>query len=187
MAADEKSFFGSVAPSAYANVSLENCDKQPLEYIEWARNWAIEPTSVFLCGGYGTGKTHFAFAMIREVFRACPRKIWPRYFTSPTLDSRLLKAVKSEDGDEFALRDAAEQDLLFIDDLGRETKSERLKRQYFEILNYRHVHHLPTILTSNFNLDQLGEVIDGAIASRIQEWQTIEFTGRDLRKQNWMP
>jgi DNA replication protein DnaC len=184
MAADEKSFFSSIVPSAYANICLDSCDKQPTEYIEWAKKWAIDPTSVFLCGGYGTGKTHFAFAMIREVFRACPRKIWPRFFTSPALDSRLLKAVKCDDGDEFALRDMAEQDLLFIDDVGRETKSERLKRQYFEILNYRHVHHLPTILTSNFNLDQLGEVIDGAIASRIQEWQTIEFNGGDLRKPN---
>ncbi len=184
MNCDEKGFFTYAAPKKYSQVTLEICDKQPPEYIQFAKEWAKKPTSVFLCGGYGTGKTQFAFAMIREMFRKNPSGIWPRYFTSPELDSKLLKASKSEDGDEFAIRDAAMHDLLFIDDLGRETKSERLRRQYFEILNYRYVNDLPTILTSNLSLEKLGDTLDGSIASRIQEWQIIEFNGPDLRKCN---
>jgi DNA replication protein DnaC len=183
---DENTFFKHQVPMKYSHVCLENCDKQPKEYIQFAKDWAKKPTSIFLCGGYGTGKTYFAFAMVREIFRKYPRIIWPRYFTSPDLDSKLLKASKSDEGDSYLVNNFASQDLLFIDDLGRETKSDRLKRQYFEILNYRYVNELPTILTSNFNLDQLGDVLDGAIASRLQEWQIIEFNGPDLRKSKLM-
>src|SRR6267142_4884674 len=73
MYADENGFFKYVVPSKYSKVTLETCDKQPREYIEFAKQWAIKPTSIFLCGGYGTGKTHFAFAMIREMFRRCQK------------------------------------------------------------------------------------------------------------------
>lgn len=179
---NEETFFKYAVPEKFKNVSLDTCDKQPQEYIEFARNWAKKPSSVFLLGGYGAGKTHFAFAMLREMFRKAPMVIWPRYFSSPNLDSMLLKASKSEDGDEYELKKFGTEDLLFIDDLGRETKSDRLRRQYFEILNQRYTQNLPTILTSNFHLDKLAETLDGAIASRIQEWQIIEFNGPDLRK-----
>lgn len=179
---DEIGFFTHITPKKFANASLENCDKQSSNLIEFGKKWALNPTSIFLCGGYGTGKTYYAFAILRELFRKYPMKIWPRYFTSPELDSKLLRASKSEDGDEYLIKDIASQDLLFIDDIGRETKSDRLRRQYFEILNYRYTNELVTILTSNLCLDQLGEVIDGAIASRIQEWQIIEFKGPDLRR-----
>lgn len=179
---DEKGFFTHQVPKKYANCSLENCDKQPKKFIDFGRKWALNPSSIFLFGAYGTGKTYFAFSLIREMFRKCPKKIWPRYFTSPELDSRLLKASKSDAGDQWEIKSLREEDLLFIDDLGRETKSDRLRRQYFEILNYRYVHELPTILTSNMSADQLGETLDGAIASRLQEWVSIKFEGPDLRQ-----
>lgn len=179
---DEKTFFTHAVPKKYVLASLNTCDRQPKQIIEFGEEWGKNPSSIFLHGGYGTGKTYYAFALLREMFRQSKMKIWPRCFTSPALDSMLLKASKSEGGDEYTLKEIASQDLLFIDDLGRETKSDRLKRQYFEILNHRYTENLPTILTSNFTLDQLGDILDGAIASRIQEWQIIEFRGQDLRK-----
>lgn len=184
---DEKSFFKYVVPKKYAEASLETCDKQPKGFISFARKWALNPTSVFLFGGYGSGKTQFAFAMLREMFRVCPVKMWPRYFTSPELDSKFLEASKSDGGDKWTIRDMGDQDLLFIDDFGRESKSDRLKRQYFELLNYRHVNQKPTILTSNSTLDDLGGVLDGAIASRMQEWDILHFKNKDLRKGSSRP
>ncbi len=179
---NEQGFFEHQVPKIFQGASLETCERQHPSLVEFGREWAKEPRSLFLCGGYGTGKTYYAFALIREMFRVCKRHIWPRYFTSPQLDARLLKASKSEEGDEYDVRNIAEQDLLMIDDIGRETRWDRLKRQYFEILNYRYCQQLPTILTSNLSLDQLSEIVDGAIASRMQEWQNINFTGGDMRK-----
>lgn len=180
---NEEGFFNHCVPKKYADVTLEKCDKQPSSFIEYAKSWAKNPEPVVLLGPVGRGKTQFAFAMIREMFRKCPKVIWPRYFTSPELDSILLEAVKSMEGDKFRIKDIGEQDLLFIDDFGRETSSERVKRQYFEIINLRYTSQLPTIISTNLSMDDIGRHMNEAIASRFQEWQMIEFSGNDLRIQ----
>ncbi len=180
---NEQGFFGKCVPKKFANVTLEDCDKQPSSFIEYAKSWGKNPESVILMGPVGRGKTQFAFAMIREMFRRCNRVIWPRYFTSPEMDSLLLEAVKSDGGDKFKIQDIGSQDLLFIDDFGRETNSERIKRQYFEIINIRYTNQLPTIISTNLTIEDIGRNMNEAIASRFQEWQIIEFGGTDLRIQ----
>lgn len=180
---DEKGFFKHCVPKKYAEVTLEKCDKQPSNFIEYAKSWAKHPESIVLMGPVGRGKTQFAFAMLREMFRRCEKVIWPRYFTSAELDSILLEAVKSEQGDKFRVQDIASQDLLFIDDFGRETSSERIRRQYFEIINLRYANNLPTIISTNLSMEEIARHLSEAIASRFQEWQIIEFGGDDLRIQ----
>lgn len=176
----QKTFFNECVPIKYKNASI--ADYEDENFIKFADRWSENPFSLFLVGGYGTGKTHYAFALIRQVFRKTDGYFWARYFTSPQLDGMLLNAVKSEEGDSYLMQCIASEKLLFIDDLGRETKSDRLKRQYFEIFNERYCNNLPTIITSNYTLDKLGDIIDGSIVSRMQEWKTIEFRGPDRRK-----
>jgi DNA replication protein DnaC len=180
---DEKGFFEHCVPKKYANASLENCEKQPEAFIEYARSWGKSPESVILLGPVGRGKTQFAFAMLREMFRRCPRRLWPRFYTSPELDSILLEAVKADEGDKYKIGQIGTEDVLFIDDFGRETRSDRIFRQYFELLNMRYTNMKPTIISSNLTLDEIGRSMGDAIASRFQEWQIIEFTGPDLRIQ----
>jgi DNA replication protein DnaC len=168
-------------PLKYQDARLEYCEDHPSAFLDYAYEWALKPKSVILYGSYGTGKTYFAFAMIREMFRSCPKKLWPRYFTSSELDARFLNAAKSDKGDREELMDRAHEDILFIDDVGREMKTDRFKRQYFELFNIRYSKELPTIITTNYTLDKLSEIIDPSIASRIQEWDIIEFKGGDRR------
>jgi DNA replication protein DnaC len=191
----EECFFNYCAPRKYKDITLEDCDKQSVEYIDFAKKWASNPCSIILVGDVGRGKTQFAFAMLREMFRVHDRfrpnkphwqrsnAPWPMYITTVELDSKLLKASKSEFGDGIELERYSTQELLFIDDIGRETKSDRLKRQYFEILNYRYVNLLPTMLSTNFNLDEIDEILSNAVASRLQEYEMLEFTGPDLRSR----
>ena len=179
----EAFFFSNCVPQKYAHVSLDHCEKQPKAFIEYAKTWGANPESVILLGPVGRGKTQFAFAMLREMFRRSRRQLWPRFFTSPELDSMLLEAVKSDGGDKYTLGDIGGQDILFIDDFGRESKTERIFRQYFELLNMRYTNQKPTIISTNLSLDEIGKTMGDAIASRFQEWQIIEFTGPDLRIQ----
>jgi DNA replication protein DnaC len=174
-------FFSDCVPPKFSQISIEDCDLQPKSFHDYAKSWGERPESVILQGDVGRGKTQFAFAMIREVFRRCPKRIWPRYHTSPDLDSRLLDAIKSEGGDKYLIETVGTEDLLFIDDFGRETNSERARRQYFEILNMRYVKMLPTIISTNLNLEQIANHMNSAIASRFQEYQIVEFSGPDLR------
>ena len=179
----EEHFFTHSAPKKFANVTLEQCDKQPKAFIDYAREWSLKPESVILLGDVGRGKTQFAFAMIREMFKKCPRMIWPRYYTSPEMDAILLKASRDEEADKAVIQRMGTEDLLFIDDFGRETHSARVSRQYFELLNMRYANLLPTIISTNLTLEQIGNHMNSAIASRFQEYQIIEFSGVDLRVQ----
>jgi len=184
MASNEKQFFGDVVPQKYKDASLETLDLQPQVLIDFGRAWAQNPTSLFLFGNKGAGKTRYGFALLRELFRVSRKYFWPRFFTSPGLDAELHKAIMSGQGDAYFIQTIAECDLLIIDDFGRENSSERTKRQYFEIINHRYAEELPTILTSNFDLEYLEKELKlDVIASRLEEFKKIKFSGPDLRKK----
>jgi DNA replication protein DnaC len=180
----EKDFFDRMVPKRYAQVTLESCDKQSQDFHAYAREWAIRPEPVLLIGSVGRGKTQFAFAMLREMLRKGHdmRKFWPRYVTSPALDAMLLESIKSQEDEKHLLNEFGKEiGVLFIDDFGRETHSDRAKRQYFEILNSRYAELLPTIISTNLTLDQISGHMGDAIASRFQEFPILEFEGIDLR------
>jgi DNA replication protein DnaC len=179
----EKHFFEHCVPKKFSHVTLDQCDKQPKSFHDYAKSWGSKPESTILLGDVGRGKTQFAFAMIREMFRRSPRKLWPRYYTSPEMDSILLKASRDEDADKAVIHKIASEDLLFIDDFGREMDSARAKRQYFEVLNLRYANLLPTLISTNLTLEEIQNHMNKAIASRFQEFQIIEFGGVDLRVQ----
>ena len=178
---NEKGFFDHCVPPMFKNIKLENCDLQPQSFHDYAKLWGANPESVILMGDVGRGKTQFAFAMIREMFKRCPKQIWPRYYTSPDIDSTLLEACKSDEADRHKINALGTEDLLFIDDFGRETDSPRVKRQYFEFLNQRYANMLPTIVSTNLTFEGIAKHMNNAIASRFQEYQIIEFLGPDLR------
>jgi DNA replication protein DnaC len=178
----EKGFFDHCVPKKYQDAVLDSLDKQPIGLIEFGRQWAKNPTSLYLHGNTGSGKTRFTFAIIRQAFRSWNKHFWPRYYTAPQLDSILHEAIINT-GDKYVIDNLKKEDMLFIDDFGRENKTDRIKRQYFEIFNYRYSNELPTIITSNFDVEWVNREVSDVIASRIQEWDIIRFTGPDLRKK----
>jgi DNA replication protein DnaC len=180
---NESGFFDNCVPKKYAHVILEHCDMQPEAFHEYARAWGKDPVSVLLIGPVGRGKTQFGFAMIREMFRRYEKPFWPRFYTSPQLDSILLEAVKSDEGDKWRIGQIGDEDVLFIDDFGRETRSDRIFRQYFELINMRYTNGKPTIISTNLTLEEIGNQLGDALSSRFQEWQVLEFAGKDLRIQ----
>lgn len=177
----ESEFFEKHVPKKFANVTLALCDKQPKSYVDYARDWAKHPESVVLMGPVGRGKTHFSFAMIREAMRQDSR-LWPRYYTSPQLDALLLSLTRDE-GNFVEFDNAQNSHLLFIDDFGRETRSDRASRQYFDLINFRYANNLTTMISTNLTFDGISVGLNDAIASRFQEFQIIEFGGQDLRIQ----
>lgn len=74
--------------------------------------------------------------------------------------------------------------LLIIDDIHQEKGSEWVREQLFITVNYRYEQGLPTIVTSNFSIEDIAERYNGQIASRlIETCEIIEFTGEDRRQQ----
>ena len=186
--ANESGWLRTIA-AAFREIALENCNELPDGLIEfgyqWAKSWPLK--SLYLYGEYGSGKTTYAMAIVRQVMRewSSKRYIWPRYMSARQLDSRLLQASRCDEGDEYELTSISEIDLLFIDDFDKVSPTERFQVQLFEIINRRQINNLPTVITSNFAHKELSRLLDGAVISRMEDqsrWQIIQFPKTDLRK-----
>ena len=176
-------------PAIYQPYTLQTCidlsESARSFGREWAKTWPA--MSLFLWGAYGSGKTTYAYAVIRELIRNhCPsRYIWANHLTGRQLDNKLLTALKAEGGDSWEVQRCSEEDVLFIDDIDKISPTDRFKSQFFEIINARLINNRCTIITSNCKLSELGALFDGSVLSRMQDktrWNVIRFSDKDLRQ-----
>lgn len=177
-------------PKEFHNTTFENCFYLKDDAKELGRKWAksFNPPSLYLWGNWGNGKTSFCYAILREMMHHLPDKFYysPYVISGKDMESRLLQAKKSNEGDMDLIENLSTQDLLFIDDLDKADPSERFKAQLFQIIDKRYINDLPTFITSNSNPEQFSSVIDGAVLSRIcdkTKWKIILFNEPDIRKQ----
>jgi DNA replication protein DnaC len=74
-------------------------------------------------------------------------------------------------------------ELLVIDDIALRGTTESYQDTFYEIIDKRYNEELATVFTSNTPLDNLGEVLNYQIASRIEGMtEGIVFKGTDNRK-----
>ena len=79
----------------------------------------------------------------------------------------------------------ANRGVLIIDDLGAEKMSEWIEETMFKIINKRYEEVLPTIITSNNDLESMEERLGQRIVSRILEMcDVIKLEGGDRRIKN---
>lgn len=72
--------------------------------------------------------------------------------------------------------------VLIIDDLGKGRLSPMSLSNIYDIVNYRNMNALITIVSSNLSLDQISESFDSSVASRLFEMcELVEMKGEDLR------
>jgi DNA replication protein DnaC len=167
---------------------FEDCKNLPEGLIEHGKKWSksYPIRSQYLWGTFGSGKTTFACAMIREFLEGLGGKFEmnPHFLTAKTLDNKLINDRNAYGTDASVILMYSECDLLFIDDLDKFNATERVKSQFFEILNNRYENNLPMIITSNLSPLQLTNILGAAISDRIKDkkfWDRIEFPDRNLR------
>ncbi len=133
---------------------------------------------IYLYGLAGSGKTHIAAA----VANALLLKARPRFVTSPELLLQIKKTYGNAHGDDEYIDRLSYAKLLIIDDIGSEKPTEWVQETLFVIIDRRYTHYLPTIITSNFSLDQLKDRLGYRIASRIAEMtEVVELRATDYR------
>ena len=101
----------------------------------------------------------------------------------------IIEEYKFRNSDNYLSRDDYENlfecDLLIIDDLGTELTNSFTLSELFIILNTRLLNGKKTIISTNLNPTQLGELYSQRIFSRIfDNFKMIKFIGSDLRWQN---
>jgi DNA replication protein DnaC len=105
-------------------------------------------------GTPGCGKTHLAAAIGNA---ALARGESVMFLTAPDLLDELRRSYQPDEeisyDDTFEyLRDIP---LLILDDLGTENPSSWAVEKLFQLLNYRHIRRLPTVITTNTSADEL--------------------------------
>jgi len=130
-------------------------------------------------GSYGTGKTHLAVAIARELLRQKGCSVWFKTFGE--LLQEIRNGFKSGTAEAISKRYYT-VDVLVMDDLGKEKLSEWTSEQLFNIVNERYKAQKSMIITTNLNIAELNRRLDGAVMSRLVETcKAVEMTGKDYR------
>lgn len=153
---------------------------------EYIPTFSRRSPNLYFYGPTGTGKTFFLNCIVKELL---DRGVQVYYQTAPQLLEFLTTysfsyAGERTESDRVKHDFAFSCDLLVIDDLGTEFLTDKMRAELFELLNGRIVAALPTIISSNVQLEELGDLYGERIASRIAgEYIPFALFGSDLRRQ----
>jgi len=137
---------------------------------------------VFMHGPVGVGKTYAMAALIRQyVYEGyeCERINFDDFCVK--VRSTMSPAATKTEWD--MIEPLKHIDKLFIDDLGLRSQPETQfsYQTFYSILNKRQGRMLPTFISSNKSIEQLGQTFDARIGSRLQTALVIEMNGEDRR------
>lgn len=146
-----------------------------------ARAFATRPEGwLVLLGSYGCGKTHLAAAIANEVVDRGEPAI---FVVVPDLLDH-LRATYSPYSDvayDQRFEEIRASSLLILDDLGAHSSTPWAQEKLFQLFNYRYNAQLPTVVTSNHQLEE----IDIRIRSRLIDpdmAQIIKILAPDFRQ-----
>ncbi len=174
------------ADKTFYNFTVDNPSLKPSELISLreafnsAARFAEQPEGwLMLEGTYGCGKTHLAAAVGNERLQ---RGDVVLFITVPDLLDHLRGtfAPSSETSYDETFERIRNAPLLILDDLGAESSSSWAKEKLFQLLNHRYSHRLPTVVTTNVDL----ETLDPRIRSRLLDSNLIKrgkITAPDYR------
>lgn len=154
--------------------------------LHWAydrsREYANDPKGwLLLRGGYGCGKTHLAAA----IANTCVERGLPVIFiTVPDLLDYLRGAFAPGSAEPYDERfdEIRTAPLLILDDLGTEHSTSWALEKLFQLLNYRHVNQLPTVITTNHELEDMEPRLRSRL-SAVELVEIITITASDYRGQ----
>lgn len=154
---------GRVGLGARQADSLERAFNQAQHYARTLEGWLV------LQGGYGCGKTHLAAAIANF---AVSLGVPTLFLTVPDL----LDALRfTYDDPEASFEGRFEQirnvNLLVLDDFGTQNATAWAQEKLFQIINYRYINQLSTVVTTNLPLDQ----IEGRIRSRLEDPELVSL------------
>lgn len=163
----------AISPREKAERIMNSCKKYATSFTRGSK-------SIMFMGGTGLGKTHLSLAIANVVIN---RGFSVVYGTA----QNILSDLQNENfgrGDDLRYYERAvlNCDLLIIDDLGTEFKSAYTVACLYNIINSRLSAKLPTIISTNYTLDELEEKYDQRITSRITgEYSQLVLIGNDIR------
>ncbi len=134
---------------------------------------------LLLEGGYGCGKTHIAAAIANYAVSMGTPTL---FITVPDLlDSLRFAFSDPETTFEARFEEVRNAALLVLDDFGTQNATAWAQEKLFQIINFRYINKLPTVITTNLMLDE----IESRIRSRLQDEEFVKhlrITAPDYRR-----
>lgn len=141
---------------------------------------------LFFCGPVGSGKTFLGSAIANALLAEGKQVLFT--VVPDLLDT--LKATYSrrseQEFSEFELLDTARNaEILILDDLGAHNYTNWTCNKIYSLLNYRLNYQLPTVITTNLELEELEEYLGERTVSRILQLCDIYhlLVEKDIRHQ----
>lgn len=160
-------------PAKYADKTFDDYEvtddnRKAVGLAHWFMECGKE-RGLYLSGGVGTGKTFLAVLIAKNFIE---RGDWVVFGTMPTLLGQLKETFDNPQlSSQTVLRKFINCDLLVLGDVGVGKLSAWNLDVLFQILNGRYEGKKVTVLTSNYNLEELARKIaevDSVGAARIQ-------------------
>lgn len=173
--------------------SFDNDDgKQPglsrslRQYADQFKKYRADGMGLLLHGPVGTGKTFFAACVANAV-------VSQGYKARMTNFEQIEKALWDSEQKAQYMQELMRYDLLVLDDLGTERKSEYMQEIVYNVIDGRYRAGLPVIITTNLTADELtktDEIGYSRIYDRILErCLPVKVEGKSRRRmgagQSW--
>ena len=158
--------------------------KNNLQYCkDYAKHFTPNSRGLFMYGKTGLGKTHLSLAIANEILN----KGYDVYYGSI---QSIMDKLESEHFGRLPREDSIKEDiltcdLLIIDDLGTEFSTQFTNAELYNIINSRMLASLPTIISTNLEMEQVAEKYSQRVASRIMGYcDSMYFCGKDIRQMD---
>jgi DNA replication protein DnaC len=145
-----------------------------------------EGRSVWIEGDVGTGKTSLAM-MISKAALDAGRTV--AIYSLPRLMNLIRESIDDEDGVAGFLDLLSSVDLLHLDDVGAQMRTDWTVEQLYSLINARYEDKRSIVFTTNLNPDKLREQLEERIFSRLVEMcgDPLPLHGQDRRKELPLP
>ncbi|PKO14887.1 MAG: DNA replication protein DnaC [Chloroflexi bacterium HGW-Chloroflexi-10] len=137
--------------------SLQVAHNQSVRFAQNPNGWLL------IMGTYGCGKTHLVAGIAHQVLEQGMPVL---FLTVPDLLDWLRYAYGNiESSFEERFEEIRNIKLLVLDDLGTQNATPWAEEKLYQILNFRYVNRLPTVITTNQEMAE----IEGRVRSRLQD------------------
>jgi DNA replication protein DnaC len=185
----------SVIPRKFQGVSFDrppvSTEIEPM-VVQYVRNWVDDMKTnletgrgLWLMGDTGTGKTTLAMLVSKAALEGS-RSV--AIYSLPKLLARIRRTYDAEPGGDSYLsffERLTSVDLLHIDDLGAEKRSDWVLEQLYALVNERYEAQRSMLVTTNLDQRQLEDQIGPRTVSRLVEicGDPLPLFGPDRRVQ----
>jgi DNA replication protein DnaC len=173
----EIELYPDVADKEYGFNIREAMRNNLLHCTEYAQNFRLPNEGLLLIGGTGLGKTHLSLAIAGAVLSSGFNAV---YGSAPDFFRKIQdENFGREIGRTMESLQAAE--LLVLDDIGSECDTAFNVSTFYNLLNSRTNSGNPTIISTNYTMEELKGRYGTRITSRLMIMRILRFYGNDIR------